>query len=296
MFTYMDLCAGIGGFRLAADKLGGQCVLTCEMDKFARKTYNANFDTSNHAFPFDVVDLATSEALPPADIVFAGFPCQPYSVAGRGRGLEDIRGQVIYSIIQVAVKAEAHTLVLENVKNLLHLQKGTHFRAIKAALRTAGFSHISYQVVPAWSKVPQIRYRAYIAASKYLAHLDFASERGNVTMLDIKDDVSDEKILSEKAVSGMLKRRGKISVFGDLAWGLTSRYRSYGRECSVWQGEDGYRLLSLNEARRLMGFPDNFVFPVSKTQAFKQLGNAAVPPVVEEVLKCVLPQILPLDK
>lgn len=170
-FRFIDLFAGIGGLRRGFESVGGTCVLTCEWDRFARKTYAANFaDGPDHPFPSDIRDLA-AEDVPDHDVLLAGFPCQPFSIAGvskknalgRKHGFEcDTQGTMFHEVARILRRRRPPVILLENVKNLLSHDRGRTFAVIAAALDDIGYD-ISARVIDAKGFVPQHRERIFIA-------------------------------------------------------------------------------------------------------------------------------------
>lgn len=158
--TFIDLCAGIGGFRLALESIGARCVYTCEKDKFARQTYAANFDTSGHPFATDPtqVDPAT---IPDHDILAAGFPCQPYSNAGLRQGFADHRGNIFFHIVEILRVKRPAAFILENVKGLVHHDNGNTMAVILRTLQEELGYTVHWRVLSSAPYVPQKRERVF---------------------------------------------------------------------------------------------------------------------------------------
>ena len=173
-FRFIDLFAGIGGLRRGFESIGGNCVLTCEWDRFARKTYAANFpDGPKHPFPADIRDLSASD-VPEHEVLLAGFPCQPFSIAGvskknalgRKHGFEcDTQGTMFHEVARIIERRRPPVLLLENVKNLLSHDRGRTFAVIAAVLAELGYevTERSHRVIDAKGFVPQHRERIFIA-------------------------------------------------------------------------------------------------------------------------------------
>lgn len=303
-FRFIDLFAGIGGIRLGLESAGGSCVYSVEIDRFARQTYEANFE---HCEATDVRDVLGVD-LPLFDVLAAGFPCQPFSIAGvskklslgRRHGFDDEKsGNLFFEItrvIQVSARPPA-VLFLENVKNLLSHDHGNTFRVIQESLEDLGYN-LSHRVIDARSFVPQHRERTFIVG----LHREVFGEEQFVfpdpPALDgprlgkILADQSHPKYVLSEHLWGYLKdyaakHRAAGNGFGyglvgpeDVTRTLSARYHKDGSEILVRTDGPTPRRLTPRECARLMGFPDSFVIPVSDTQAYRQFGNSVVVPVV----------------
>ena len=169
-FRFIDLFAGIGGLRRGFESIGGTCVLTCEWDRFARKTYAANFpDGPDHPFPADIRDLSEND-VPDHDVLLAGFPCQPFSIAGvskknalgRPHGFEcDTQGTMFHHVARILRRRRPPVILLENVKDLLGHDRRRTFAVIASVLDELGYD-ISHRIIDAKAFVPQHRERIFI--------------------------------------------------------------------------------------------------------------------------------------
>ena len=274
MIKFIDLFAGIGGFHLGLLPPHYKCVAAAENDKPARKTYLANFKLKDEMFFNDVngIDLMK---LPEFDLLCAGFPCQPFSNIGKGLGFSDTRGTMFYEIEKILKHSKPKILLLENVPGLLSHNGGDTFSTIITALTSLEYS-VSYKTLLASDYgIPQNRSRVFIVGFK-----------NNTNLFEFPAPIPLEKTLSDvlggqcnKEIAYTLRVGGKNSPYGN-------RHN--------W---DGYcvgginRRLTVAEGAELQGFPKNFVFPVSKTQAFKQLGNAVNVKVVEALGKQIINHI-----
>jgi DNA (cytosine-5)-methyltransferase 1 len=299
-FTFIDLFAGIGGFRLALEAAGGSCVFTSEIDRFACKTYAANFD---HWPDGDITQIHESE-IPSHDVLVAGFPCQPFSIAGvskygslgRGHGFLDItKGTLFFDIIRILNYHRPKAFLLENVKNLRSHDRGKTWLVIQKALDELGYNWYD-SVLDASSLVPQHRERIFVvgfreAATFHWPHLP--SNRPRVRDI-LEQDVDDRYTLSDHLWDYLqryaAKHRQKGNGFGyglvdpdGITRTLSARYYKDGSEILVPQPGRNPRRLTPRECARLMGFPDDFSIPVSDTQAYKQFGNAVVVPLAASV-------------
>ncbi|MGB4008925.1 MAG: DNA cytosine methyltransferase, partial [Bacillota bacterium] len=162
---FLDLFAGIGGFRLALERAGHTCIGFCEIDEFARRTYKANFDTEGEVEWHDITKVTNSEARElrgKVDLITGGFPCQAFSIAGERRGFEDTRGTLFFEIARIAKEIEPRFLLLENVKGLLSHDKGRTFAIILSTLDELGYD-VEWQVLNSKDfGVPQNRERVFI--------------------------------------------------------------------------------------------------------------------------------------
>src|SRR5690554_1635957 len=159
-FKYIDLFAGIGGIRIPFDELGGQCVFSSEIDKFARQSYKANYGEEPQG---DITEILPS-TIPSFDLLLAGFPCQPFSQAGLQKGFNDTRGTLFFYIIKIIEKHKPKALLLENVKRLRTHDNGNTFRVIKLSLEQQGYKVYDQVLAARDFGVPQIRERIFIVA------------------------------------------------------------------------------------------------------------------------------------
>jgi DNA (cytosine-5)-methyltransferase 1 len=309
-FTFIDLFAGIGGTRLGFQSAGGKCVFTSEWDKHAQKTYEANFGDAPVG---DIREIKTSQ-IPDFDILLAGFPCQPFSIAGvskkislgRAHGFSDEKqGNLFFEIARIIQDKQPSGFMLENVKNLVSHDKGNTFKTILAILDELGYT-VSYKVIDAKYFVPQHRERTYIVGfRKDLVPEDFAftfpeiPEKGPVLASILEDNVDDKYTLSDKLwqylqnYAAKHKEKGNGFGFGladrqSNTRTLSARYYKDGSEILIAQSDKkNPRRLTPRECARLMGFPDTYKIVVSDTQAYRQFGNSIVVPAVSAVAKQV---------
>ena len=321
-FKFIDLFAGIGGFRSAMTALGGECVFTSEWDKYAVKTYRAWYgDEEIHTGDIREVEPNT---IPDHDILCAGFPCQPFSLAGvskkkslgRLHGFDDLdQGNLFFSIMKIVDVKRPPVLILENVKNLRSHDKGNTWTVIQECIEGRGYS-VHGKIIDAHDWVPQHRERIFIVCFDRRVFgkpnevgFDFpespASPRPTLGEIlskrapDRKYMLSDKlwKYLQDYAAKHKAKGNGfGYSCFGknDVSRTLSARYHKDGSEILIKQrGWKNPRRLTPREAMNLMGFDEKYSslfghngsFPqvVSDTQAYRQFGNAVVPHVVEAV-------------
>lgn len=316
-FTFIDLFAGIGGFRIAMQNLGGKCVYSSEWNKFAQQTYLANFGE----IPFgDITKEKTKSYIPKKfDILCAGFPCQPFSIAGvskknslgRETGFKDkTQGTLFFDVADIICKHRPKAFYLENVKNLTSHDKGNTFRVIRETLEELDYS-IHYQVMDGQTYVPQHRERIMIVGfdNKVFKGKEqfFFPEQHEATMTvkDILDPVVDEKYtLSDKLWTYLQnyaeKHKAKGNGFGfglvdlnGITRTLSARYYKDGSEILIPQSNGkNPRRLSPRECARLMGYPDSYIInAVSDVQAYRQCGNSVVVPLITAVAEQIIKTI-----
>lgn len=306
-FTFVDLFCGIGGFRLAFERAGCACLWSCDWDKYSQLTYKENF---GHAPNGDIHSVAVAD-IPAHDILCAGFPCQPFSIAGvskkvslgRKHGFQDEKqGNLFFSLAEVLDYRRPAAFVLENVKNLKSHDKGRTFDIIMSTLEGAlGYTVIPH-VIDAQAFVPQHRERIFFVGFREKRRFEFPKLPAHGPKLRT---ILDEEVLAKYTLTDNLwrylrdyaakhKAAGNGFGFGlvtgnDVTRTLSARYYKDGSEILLSQGTDrNPRRLTPRECARLMGFPEDFKIPVSDMQAYKQFGNSVVVPVVESVAHAVV--------
>ena len=316
-FKFIDLFAGIGGIRLAYQNLGGKCVFTSEWDVYSKKTYQANFGE----VPFGDITKIHENDIPDHDILLAGFPCQPFSIAGvskknalgRKHGfLDETQGTLFFDIARILKHKRPKTFMLENVKNLLSHDKGNTFKVIQEALKELDYN-IYYKVLDGKNFVPQHRERIIIVGFNnevFKGKEQFAFPEMSGAKYAIKDillDQVDQKYtLSDKLWNYLQdyakKHKAKGNGFGfgltdlnGVSRTMSARYYKDGAEILIPQQNRNPRRLVPRECARLQGFPDKFVIPVSDNQAYKQFGNSVVSPLIQAVGKNIIQEINKLD-
>ncbi len=304
-FKFIDLFAGIGGIRLAFQNLEGKCVFSSEWNKFAKKTYEANFGE----VPFGDITKIEAREIPDHDILLAGFPCQPFSIAGvskkkslgRQHGfLDKTQGTLFFDVARIIEYKKPKAFMLENVKNLVSHDKGNTFKVIKSTLEELGYT-IYYEVLNGSHFVPQNRERIIIAGFKNDIFNDIENfrfpelpERKNV-FKDILDKRVDDKYTLSNNLWNYLqaykeKHRKKGNGFGfgmtdldGISRTLSARYYKDGSEILIPQIGKNPRRLTPRECARLQGFPESFKIPVSDTQSYRQFGNSVTVPLIQAV-------------
>ena len=312
---FIDLFCGIGGFRIAFERAGGECVFSSDYDKYSQLTYEANFGEKPRG---DIHEVAVAE-IPKHDILCAGFPCQPFSIAGvskklslgRKHGFEDEKqGNLFFSIADILDYHQPSAFVLENVKNLRNHDGGRTFQVIYDTLTNALGYKVRWGIIDAQNVVPQHRERIFLVGfkpSRWFEFPDFPSEGPRLASI-LDEDVPEKYTLTDHLWQYLQdyaeKHRAAGNGFGfglftgkDVARTLSARYHKDGSEILISQGpQKNPRRLSPRECARLMGFPSDFKIPVSDTQAYRQFGNSVVVPVVERIARKVVGALmLPAD-
>lgn len=306
-FTFIDLFAGIGGMRLAFESAGGKCVFSSEWNKYAAQTYEANFGEVPQG---DITRVDVSD-IPDHDILAAGFPCQPFSIAGvskkaslnRPHGFADeTQGTLFFDIARIIDEKRPKAFLLENVKNLQSHDKGKTFDVIIRTLRDKLGYNVFHKIIDASGIVPQHRERIYIVGFLEKTSFEFpAIPQRNVMLKEILEKKVDKKYTLTDGVWNALKRhatnsRAKGNGFGygiadpsGISRTLSARYYKDGSEILISQRKGkNPRRLTPRECARLMGFPESYKIIVSDTQAYRQFGNSLVVPVVRRIAQGVV--------
>lgn len=318
-FTFIDLFAGIGGMRIAFERAGGHCVYSNEWNKYSQQTYYANFGDQ----PEGDITKVDAKSIPDHDILVAGFPCQPFSIAGvskkqslgRATGFEDkTQGTLFFDVCRILKEKRPRAFMLENVKNLCSHDKGNTFRVIKESLEGLDYQ-IFYKVIDGQAFVPQHRERIIIVGfdKRYYSNdnieFDFSitPTEPKPVIKDILEDAPDEKYtLSDKLWTYLQNYAAKHKAAGNgFGYGiappdgvsrtLSARYYKDGSEILIEQPGKNPRRLTPRECARLQGFPDSFKIPVSDTQAYRQFGNSVVVPLMSAVAQLVVDEMNTLD-
>ena len=317
-FTFIDLFAGIGGMRIAYEQAGGHCVYSNEWNKCSQQTYFANFGEQ----PDGDITKVDESSIPDHDILVGGFPCQPFSIAGvskkqslgRATGFEDkTQGTLFFDICRILKAKRPKAFMLENVKNLKSHDKGKTFKIITESLEELDYE-VFHAVLDGQNYVPQHRERILIVGfdrKRYGRDLGFGF---NITPVEprpvIKDiletDVDDKYTLTDKLWTYLqnyaAKHRAAGNGFGygiadpeGVSRTLSARYYKDGSEILIEQEGKNPRRLTPRECARLQGFQDDFIIPVSDTQAYKQFGNSVVVPLMTNVAQLVVTKMQELD-
>ena len=318
LFTFIDLFAGIGGTRLAFENVGGKCVYSNEWNKYCQKTYFANFNEQ----PDGDITKVNADDIPDHDVLVAGFPCQPFSIAGvskknsmgRATGFQDkTQGTLFFDVCRVLEAKRPKAFMLENVKNLKSHDRGNTFKVIMESLEELDYE-VFYNILDGQQFVPQHRERIIIVGfdrKRYgsLIGFDFnlSPPKRRPVMRDILEESVDPKYtLSDKLWAYLQQYAAKHKAAGNgfgygiadpdgISRTLSARYYKDGSEILIEQKGSNPRKLTPRECARLQGFPDTFLIPVSDTQAYMQFGNSVVVPMIENVAQLIINKLDDLE-
>lgn len=325
-FKFIDLFAGIGGFRMALQNLGGKCVFTSEWDKFSQITYRANFGET----PFgDITKESTKSYIPEEfDVLCGGFPCQPFSHAGLKKGFEDTRGTLFFDVADIINRRKekgkpVKVIFLENVKGIKNHDKGNTLKTIIGTLDELGYD-VSTEVLNSRNfGLPQNRERIFIVGWLKQTNKTFKFPFGidsndeiiyeKENLINVKSTVVGDILLknpntkytiSDKLFAGHIRRRQEHKEKGN-GFGFSSvnentqytstisaRYYKDGSEILIEQEDANPRKLTPREAANLQGYPENYIIPVSDNQAYKQFGNSVSVPVIQAIFNEIKKQLL----
>lgn len=319
-FTFIDLFAGIGGFRIPMQDLNGECVFSSEYNYHAQKSYSLNFGE----VPYGDITKLDINIIPNHDILTAGFPCQPFSISGKMKGFEDTRGSLIYNVFQIIKLRKPKVVFLENVKHLIHHNKGETLKTILQCLKNLGYK-VSWKLLNASNfGVPQNRERIIIIGHKSKV-FDFEKlkTKPKTTLKKILDKNVEFEYLNEPYTilteyktqdSGLIfigyrnksirkagvrpgtenlsrvhKQPNRIYSSEGLHPALPSQ-ESSGR---FWIYDEGkVRKLTINECYKIMGFPKNFIKISNTSELYRQIGNSVCLPMIKELTRQIKIQLL----
>jgi len=297
-FTFVDLFSGIGGFRIAMQEQGGKCVFSSEWDPYAKRTYEANFGE----VPYGDIRKIDEKDIPAHDVLCAGFPCQPFSLAGvsarnslnTAHGFAcETQGTLFFDIVRIIKEKRPKIAFLENVKNLVGHDGGKTFSIIRNTIESLGYS-FSYKLIDSSPLVPQKRVRCYMVCIRDdVSTFKFPLIDGPPLALRtiLEKEVDDSFTISTKLWQGHQRRTqanlergtGFTAFCADIdkpSKTIVARYGKDGKECLIPQGNKNPRMLTPRECARLQGFPEDYVIAVAKTAAYRQFGNSVAVPVV----------------
>lgn len=305
--TFVDLFAGIGGFRVSLQKLGMKCVFSCEIDPYARESYQKNFD--DHKVWGDICEIKESE-IPQHDILCAGFPCQSFSIAGKRTGMDDHRGRLFYEILRIIKFHKPRVLLLENVRNIITVNKGEVIQTIKSQLDKAGYS-VHYSLLNASDYgIPQSRQRVYFVCLLKGSGLKYKKpppDQKSVFLQDVLDNEVDERLIVHRddiviERKGLCEPAHKPIRIGYLNKGgqgeriyhpnghaitLAADSGGVGSRTGLYLIRGVVRRLSIPECKRLMGFDDSHI-TADGTQGYRQLGNAVIPEMITRAYSSIV--------
>jgi DNA (cytosine-5)-methyltransferase 1 len=319
-FTFIDLFAGIGGFRLALQENGGVGVFSSEWDKGAQKTYFNNYGE----YPFGDITAITNQnvsdnqidsMIPTHDILAAGFPCQPFSHAGvsarnsvgKEHGFKcETQGTLFFDVMRIASVKKPKVLFLENVRNIERHDSGHTFRVIQDSIEELGYD-FKYSIIDSSSVVPQRRVRCYMVCFRKDLGINFKYPEFNEQVLPLRsileNDVPEKYTISDKLWAGHINRTKRNIERGTGFTAHTAnldkpsntivaRYGKDGKECLIPQENKNPRLLTPRECARLQGFPEEFRIPEVRTPAYKQFGNSVAVPVLKRISHNIVKELI----
>jgi len=313
-FTFVDLFAGIGGMRLAYESAGGHCVYSNEWEKYCQQTYFANFGEQ----PDGDITKVDANSIPDHDILVAGFPCQPFSIAGvskknslgRATGFEDkTQGTLFFDVCRILKAKRPKAFMLENVKNLCSHDRGRTFKVILESLEELDYE-VFYDILDGQNFVPQHRERILIVGfdrKRFGKDISFDFNIVPVNPKPVMDKILEKNVDTRYTLSDKLwqylqgyaeKHKAAGNGFGygiaprdGISRTLSARYYKDGSEILIEQPGQNPRRLTPRECARLQGFPDTFKIAVSDTQAYKQFGNSVVVPLMSAVAELVVTKL-----
>jgi len=311
-FTFIDLFAGIGGIRLAFEQAGCKCVFSCEYDRHCQETYRENFGET----PYGDIREIDAASVPDHDILAGGFPCPAFSRAGVSsrnyygiaHGFQDkTQGTLFFNVKDILKAKRPKMFLLENVKSLRSYDGGNAFKTIMAVLQDELDYNVSYQIIDARRWVPQHRERIFLIGLRRdifgdFGKFDFPSlppglgpKMGSILEknADPKFGISDKNWECLKRHAERHKAKGHGFGYGlvngrSVARTLSHRYYKDGLEILVERPGMNPRMLTPDECRKLMGFPEGFKITPSKNEAYRQFGNSVVVPVVAHLAKAMV--------
>ncbi len=303
--TFIDLFAGLGGFRIALESLGAKCVYSNEWDKFAQEVYRENFGET----PEGDITKVDESTIPDHDILCAGFPCQAFSISGKQRGFEDSRGTLFFDVARIVKCKKPRIVFMENVKNFAVHDDGKTLEVVQSTMEELGYS-FSYRVLNAVDYgVPQKRERIYMVCFRddigiemfnfpapfplkkhvedFLLPEDEIKEKYYVNRPDTyMSEKVDDKYSDTPIRLGIVNKGGQgeriystkgiaitLSAYGGGVFSKTGGYLVNGR----------YRKLAPRECARIMGYPDSYIIAKNENQAYKQFGNSVVIDVLQYI-------------
>jgi len=317
-FKFIDLFCGIGGIRLGMESAGFECVFSCDINAECRKTYSANFEEMPQG---DIKEISEKD-IPDFDVLCAGFPCQPFSISGKQKGFADKRGTLFFDICRIIEEKQPPVVFLENVKHLIHHDRGRTLKIILEELCNLGYV-VEWRLLNGLDYgVPQNRERIIIVASKDMAFdfdgvqktkrrilVDFIEKVGDFEFLDEKDYtlIENPKIQKESGLYFVGHRNKSIRKAGVRPGTehLSRVHKQPNRIYSVmgthptlpsqetsgrfWilLPDNRVRKLTIDECFRIMGFPDDFIRPSAIGEQYKQIGNSVCVPMISAVANAI---------
>jgi len=304
-FTFIDLFAGLGGFRLALESLGAKCVYSNEWDVYAQQVYKENFGNT----PEGDITKVDEKTIPDHDICCAGFPCQAFSISGKQRGFEDSRGTLFFDVARIVKEKRPKIVFMENVKNFATHDNGHTLEVVKATMEQLGYEFHQRVLNALDYGIPQKRERIYMVCfRKDLGEIDFNYPKPIKLTRHVEDFLLEDESLTQKlyvnrpdtfynsvkddTYSNKSIRLGIVNKGGQgeriySTKGIAITFSAYGG--GVFAKTGGYlvngkpRKLHPRECARLMGYPDSYIMAKNTNQAYKQFGNSVVVDVLQYI-------------
>ncbi len=298
MYRFIDLFCGIGGFRVALEKKGFECVYSSDIDKHVQEAYFKNFGERPEG---DITQIPTKR-IPKHDVLCAGFPCQSFSISGKQGGIKDDRGKLFYEIIRIAEYHKPEVLLLENVKNLLSIDDGKAIKTIESKIEEVGYNVQKHVLNASYFGIPQARSRVYFVClkknSEYGYKLKYSPPRKlnkKIFLKNIIEENVDKRLFIDRqdiVLKKLIETQGalkpiKVGIVNKGGQGeriyspnghaitLSAYGGGVGAKTGLYLVKEGIRRLSINECKKLMGLPkDHYVS--SGNEGYKQLGNAVI--------------------
>ncbi len=312
-YSFIDLFAGLGGFRLALESLGANCVYSNEWDTQAQKVYYENFGV----LPDGDITKVSEDNIPNHDILCAGFPCQAFSISGKQRGFEDSRGTLFFDVARIVKAKKPKIVFMENVKNFASHDNGKTLQVVKTTMEELGYTFYQKVLNAVDYGIPQNRERIYMVCfRKDLGVDDFKFPQG----IELQKHVEDFLLHDEELTKNLIINRpdtyfnntadtkycnktirlGTVNKGGQgeriySTKGVAITFSAYGG--GIFAKTGGYlvngktRKLHPRECARLMGYPDSYVISTNKGQAYKQFGNSVVIDVLQFISKNIAEKI-----
>lgn len=308
MYKFIDLFCGIGGFRVALQKQGMECVFSSDIDKTVQDMYYKNFGEK----PFGDITEISEKKIPKHDILCAGFPCQSFSISGKQNGIKDDRGRLFYEIIRIAQYHQPYVLLLENVKNIISIDDGRVMKTIEKKLDEIGYNVHRHILNASHFGVPQSRERVYFVCLRKDTGANFKLRykppkeiNKKIYLENILDNSVPEKLYINRDDIQIVKtdvdydlkpiRIGIVNKGGQgeriyspkgHAITLSAYGGGVGARTGLYMIKDRIRRLSINECKKLMGFSTKHIVSEA-TQGYQQLGNAVMPNMIENVYESI---------
>ncbi|GAO98962.1 modification methylase HhaI [Caedimonas varicaedens] len=302
--TFIDLFCGIGGFRLALEAKGLNCVFSSEIDPKTQDAYEANFGER----PQGDIRKIDAKDIPAHDVLCGGFPCQSFSVAGKREGLTSENGQLFYEIVRIAKHHQPKVMILENVRGIVSLNEGRAIEELEHQLHKIGYKVFRHILNASYYGIPQARVRVYLVAVRkdlpIISLMPIPTEE-DIVLADVLEDEGnipewvylnrDDLVFDRRdAVKGRVLQPVRVGYFGKVdangkAHQHAKIYSPTGHACTVTADRRGgpayeiqgrVRTLSITETKRVMGFRDDHVVAPLRTAAYQMLGNAVIPKMV----------------